>query len=182
MDVQDASAALRKMAEVLLLNATFEPLSILLPRRAATLLLTDRAESVAARSEPVVLHSARLAIAVPSVMRLRTYVKVPYFANAAPLSRRAVLARDSNRCAYCGGLADTIDHVIPRSRGGLHEWGNVVACCRRHNFEKGDRLLEEIGWTLDAPPSTPRGPLWRWRPGECDPSWEPYLRQRRTAA
>ena len=170
------------MADVLLLNVTYEPLGIISPRRTATLLLGDRAEPVEIAVDPVVLHSPSVAIAIPSVVRLCSFVQVPHLAAAAPLSRRAVLARDAHRCAYCGSLADTVDHVVPRSRGGAHDWSNVVACCKRHNLEKGDRLLEEIGWVLADSPSTPRGPLWRWQLGGCDPSWEPYLRKRRRAA
>jgi 5-methylcytosine-specific restriction endonuclease McrA len=86
------------------------------------------------------------------------------------------LARDAHRCAYCDGVGDTIDHVVPRSRGGRHEWTNVVAACRRHNMQKGDRLLEELGWKLRTEPRVPEGISWRWRYlNEIDPLWAPFL-------
>ena len=171
------------MEQVLLLNATYEPLQLLSARRAVVLLLCDRADVVAEREDAPVFHSARLEVPVPSIVRLRGFVRVPYRATVPPLSRRAVLHRDRHRCAYCDGPADTIDHVVPRSRGGRHEWTNVVACCKRHNLEKGDRYLAEIGWELEVTPRAPQGLLWRWQMVEgIDPLWEPYLGEAKPAA
>jgi 5-methylcytosine-specific restriction endonuclease McrA len=77
---------------------------------------------------------------------------------------------------YCSQPADTIDHVIPRSRGGTHDWSNVVAACKRDNLTKADQLLSELGWTLRIKPAPPDGHLWRLRHlSEVDPLWEPYL-------
>ena len=72
------------------------------------------------------------------------------------LSRRAVLFRDGRRCQYCGRDADSIDHVVPRSRGGAHAWDNVVAACRRCNLAKGNHLLGEISMTLRRQPAAPK--------------------------
>ena len=112
------------MSRSLVLNASYEPLCVVPGRRAVCLVLDEKAE-VIHHSEQV-LHSARLAVAVPSVIRLRYFVKVPY-QRRATLNRRAVFARDGHRCQYCGGPAESIDHVVPRSRGGEHVWENVVA-------------------------------------------------------
>ena len=164
------------MERVLLLNATYEPLQLVTSRRAVVLVLGGRAESVAVPENPEVFHAASVSIAVPSIVRLSTLVRLPSRRRTPPLTRRAVLQRDGYRCAYCGELADTIDHVRPRSRGGRHEWNNVVAACRRHNFLKADALLDELGWRLRVEPRAPEGPWWRWRNlEECHPSWEPYL-------
>ena len=164
------------MERVLLLNATFEPLQLVTARRAVVLLLCDRAAVVAVHDDAPIFHSPRVEVCVPSIVRLRSFVRVPYRATVPPLSRRAVLVRDRSRCAYCDVHADTIDHVIPRSRGGRHEWTNVVAACRRHNMQKGDRLLEEIGWRMHFEPRVPDGPWWRWRHvPDPDPLWAPYL-------
>ena len=147
------------------------------------MVLGERAEVVDPRSDGEAFHSPTMTLAVPSIVRLTTFVKIPYRATQAPLSRRAVLTRDANRCAYCSGAADTVDHVIPRSRGGTHEWTNVVAACKRHNLQKGNRLLSELGWELAFQPQAPTGPLWRWRHlGQIDPEWEPYLGSARSAA
>ena len=171
------------MARVLLLNASFEPLQLVTARRAVLLLLGGRAEVVASREDAPVFHSPTTETQVPSIVRLRHYVKVPFRATQAPLSRRGVLLRDRHRCAYCDGHADTIDHVVPRSRGGRHEWTNVVAACKRHNLQKGNRLLDEIGWELPFEPYAPAGLLWRWRHlDEVDPLWGPYLGEALPAA
>ena len=111
------------------------------------------------------------------MIRLRNYVRVPYRARV-PMTRAALMHRDRFRCAYCGDKAETIDHVVPRSRGGGHSWENCVACCAPCNHRKADKLLSELGWTL-------RGPRWCRRRGstggccrttkELDPAWLRYL-------
>jgi len=110
------------------------------------------------------------------VVRLLRYVTVPH---SKPLpTRRGVLARDRYRCGYCLGRGDTIDHVIPRSRpGGVHDWENVVAACRRCNGKKDDRLLSELGWTLKITPYRPTGlsGILLSAVDVVDPLWEPYL-------
>jgi 5-methylcytosine-specific restriction endonuclease McrA len=164
------------MERVLLLNATYEPLALVSDRRAIILMLGGRAEPIAFRPDPSVFHSAELALEVPSIVRLSHMVRIPRWARTPPLTRRAVLRRDGGQCAYCSEPADTVDHVIPRSRGGRHEWSNVVASCKRDNLSKGDRLLSELGWHLGFRPSAPDGHLWRLRHlTEVDPQWEPYL-------
>ena len=156
----------------LVLNATYEPLCVVSVRRAAILVLSAKAICVA--DGEGVLHSARNALPVPSVVRLTRYVRVPYRTHVG-LSRRAVFARDGWRCAYCRGPAETIDHVFPRSRGGRHAWENVVAACARCNHRKADRLLSELGWELPFTPGVPRGPLAGHTVHVRQPDWEPYL-------
>lgn len=161
------------MGAALVLNATYEPLCVVSLRRAVVLVLAEKAVVVEESSQ--VMHSERLAVTVPTVVRLARFVRVP-FRREAPLTRRAVLDRDGHACAYCGGKADTIDHVRPRSRGGLHTWTNVVAACARCNHRKGDRLLGEMGWHLAVAPIPPPATVavvmgWAIR----EPSWEPYL-------
>lgn len=164
------------VARVLLLNATFEPLQLVSERRAVVLMLAGRAEAIAMPDEPEVCRSSSLVIEIPAIVRLHDMVKLPSKIRTPPLTRRSLLLRDSYRCAYCLEHADTIDHVVPRSRGGRHEWTNVVAACRRHNMQKGDRLLEEIGWRMHFEPRVPDGPWWRWRHvPDPDPLWAPYL-------
>lgn len=171
-----APAALWGRRRVLLLNATFEPLTALPLRRAIVLLVCGKAEVVHGDASGLVLHSATGAVDVPSVIRLRTFVRVPYRARV-PLTRAALMHRDRFRCAYCGGRAETIDHVVPRSRGGLHTWENCVACCARCNHRKADKLLVELGWPLRTTPAAPRGRHWRLLAGlvDADPLWLPYL-------
>ena len=157
----------------LVLNATYEPLCVVPLRRAVVLVLAEKA--VVVETGDTVLHSARAAVPAPTVVRLARYVRVPYRRDV-PLTRRAVLDRDRHTCAYCTARADTIDHVRPRSRGGLHTWTNVVAACARCNHRKGDRLLSELGWHLATPPVQPPPTVavvmgWARR----EPAWQQYL-------
>lgn len=161
------------MAKALVLNATYEPLCVVPVRRAVVLVLKEKAEVLHATDAE--LHSERRAFAVPSVIRLTYFVKVPFRARAA-LSRRAVFVRDGHRCQYCGANAENIDHIVPRSRGGEHAWENVVAACRPCNTRKEDRLLHEVGFVLRRKPMAPRELTWVIvAVGTVHPHWEPYL-------
>ena len=161
---------------VLLLNASYEPLTTLALRRAVLLVLRDKAEVVHGDAAGTVLHSASMVLSVPSVIRLHRYIRVPY-RRRIPLTRVALMRRDGHHCAYCGKRAETIDHVVPRSRGGAHVWENVVASCKPCNHRKADRLLDELGWRLNVTPTVPRGLHWRLINGEQhgDPQWAPYM-------
>ena len=111
------------MRRVLLLNVTYEPLTTVGLRRAVCLVLGDKAEIVHHDTGGMLLHAATVAVATPSVIRLRRYVRIPQ-RNRVPLTRAALMRRDNYKCAYCGRHGETIDHVLPRSRGGQHTWEN----------------------------------------------------------
>src|SRR5215472_15086327 len=161
---------------VLLLNITYEPLTTVCLHRAVGLVLAEKADILHNETSGLVLHSASLKLAVPSVIRLRRYVRVPH-RNRVPLTRAALMRRDAYLCAYCGSSADTIDHVVPRSKGGAHSWENCVASCTRCNHRKADRLISELGWTLRTDPLVPRGSHWRLigAARDGDPQWAAYL-------
>jgi len=155
------------------LNATYEPLSVVPARRAACLVLADKADVV--EDDGTVLRSSSLEVPNLVVIRLRYVVKVPYHRRTA-LSRRAVFARDEHRCQYCGGAADSIDHVMPRSRGGQHVWDNVAAACRPCNLSKRDRTPDEAGMHLARPPRAPRELAWvAIAVARVPEAWKPYL-------
>lgn len=157
----------------LVLNAGYEPLAVVSFRRAIVLVLAGKAVVIADGPNPVV--SGTLTLPRPSVIILSRYVRVPH-GREVPVSRRGVLRRDEHRCAYCSGHATTIDHVLPRSRGGQDSWENLVACCVRCNNMKGNRTPEEMGWSLSVRPRAPRGPAWVVRGADVrEPSWEEYL-------
>ncbi|MGI9612312.1 MAG: HNH endonuclease [Acidimicrobiales bacterium] len=161
------------MSRALVLNATYEPIGVVSARRAVVLALDEKVDVLADTGE--IIGSATLSVAVPSVIRLRYYVKVPY-KRTAPLSRRAVFARDQGKCQYCGRSAESIDHVIPRSKGGAHAWDNVVACCRRCNTYKGDRLLDNCSLKLSTAPTAPTQYVWvKVAAGTVPSAWAPYL-------
>lgn len=156
-----------------MLNASYEPLCVVPVRRAVILVLAEKAEIL--HDTGSVMRSERLRVPVPSVIRLRYFVRVP-FRRRASLNRRAVFARDGYRCQYCTEPAESIDHVVPRSRGGQHVWENVVAACRPCNARKRDRLLAESGMVLRRRPTAPRELTWIMvAVGTVPAHWEPYL-------
>jgi 5-methylcytosine-specific restriction endonuclease McrA len=171
-------------ANVLLLNASYEPLRVIPVRRAVGLLMRGVAEGVdgtAAR-----LRTPRLVFEVPSVLRLRYYVNVPQ--RGAVWSRRGILGRDDYTCIYCGvRLGDrhrggrvtradlTVDHLIPRSRGGGNTWGNTACACRWCNHRKADRTPHEAGMRLRWEPKTPRV-NYLVVAGDVPAEWKLYLR------
>ena len=159
--------------QALVLNASYEPLCVVSGRRAVVLVLTEKAVAVAAGD--LVLHSERANVPVPVVVRLTRFVRVPYRATV-PLTRRAVFARDGGRCIYCSAPATSLDHVVPKSRGGPHTWDNVVSACARCNHVKADRGIAELGWRMRHPPVAPTGAVWRIIGAKrMDPRWRPFL-------
>src|SRR5207302_5003876 len=139
---------------VLVLTATFEPINVCTVRRAVVLVLKAKAELVErGRSE---LHSENSTVARPVVIRLVTYVNVPRDAHRRKITRRAVFARDSWTCQYCGSRSNlTVDHVVPRSKGGTSSWDNIVASCAPCNRRKGNSLPRQVGMKLLKQPRTP---------------------------
>lgn len=159
----------------LVLNAGYEPLAVVSFKRAIVLVMNEKATIVTADLEHPVLGSGGASWDRPSVIILRNYVRIPS-GRHVPVSRRGVLRRDGQRCAYCSGAATTIDHVLPRSRGGKDTWENLVACCLRCNNLKGDRTPAEMRWELRLTPQPPHGTSWLVRGIERTvPGWEEFL-------
>jgi len=162
--------------QVLVLNASYEPLNVCSVRRAHVLVFKGKAEIIEQLDQP--LASASSTFPWPHVIRLRTYVRVPR-AVKRKISRRALFARDGWRCVYCGCTNGrlTLDHVVPRSRGGDSVWENVVTSCAPCNLRKGNRSLEEAAMTLPKPPKAPPPALFIHLAAPKIPTrWQPYLR------
>ncbi|HWU46093.1 MAG TPA: HNH endonuclease [Humibacter sp.] len=158
----------------LVLNAGYEPLAVVSFRRALALVMNQKATVIEIDDEHPV-WGIQVVYDRPSVIVLTRYVRIPR-GRAVPVSRRGVLRRDAHRCGYCGATATTIDHVMPRSRGGADSWENLVACCLRCNNVKGDRTPAELGWRLRIVPRMPHDPGWAVRGVErVAPQWEGYL-------
>jgi 5-methylcytosine-specific restriction endonuclease McrA len=158
----------------LVLNAGYEPLAVVSFKRAIVLVLNQKATIIAADLENPV-YGSNGSWDRPSVIILRNYVRIPS-TRRLPVSRRGVLRRDASRCGYCGGSATTIDHVLPRSRGGEDTWENLVACCLRCNNLKGNRTPAEMNWRLLTKPRPPHTSAWLVRGIErALPDWEEYL-------
>jgi 5-methylcytosine-specific restriction endonuclease McrA len=139
---------------VLVLNATYEPINVCTVRRAVVLLLKEKAE-VIERGEWE-LRSATQTLTRPVVIRLVSYVRIPRDTHRRKITRRAVFARDEWTCQYCGSRSNlTVDHVIPKSKGGGSSWENIVASCAQCNRRKGDALPPQAGMRLLRPPRTP---------------------------
>jgi len=142
------------MAKVLVLNASYEPLNITSWQRAAVLVLKGKAEQV--EYNPRLLAPN---FPLPTVVRLRHYVQVPY--KEIPLTRKNILHRDAHTCQYCASKEDlTIDHIIPRSRKGGDSWENFVTACVRCNIKKGNRTPHEADMPLMKKPSRPHSSLY----------------------
>jgi 5-methylcytosine-specific restriction endonuclease McrA len=145
-------------ANVLVLNLDFQPLNVCNVRRAVVLLTKEKATVIEQNGH--IVTSERLKLPSPSVIRLAYHVKRPR--PVVKLTRKEVLQRDDHTCQYCGkrGSDLTLDHVMPRHRGGQHTWENVVAACRSCNHKKGGRTLVESRMQLlrvpKRPPATPR--------------------------
>lgn len=158
---------------VLLLNASYDPLRIISLKRAVILVMQDKAEVI--EESDRLIRSEKLAFNAPSVIKLKYFVKIPYRAKL-PLNNRNVLIRDKFECAYCDDRkATTVDHVIPRSRGGLHRWENVVAACEKCNAKKADKMLSEIGWEPKWSGYAPNGTRWLVMGIRPKEEWTPYL-------
>jgi 5-methylcytosine-specific restriction endonuclease McrA len=161
--------------QVLVLNSSYEPLNVCAVRRAYVLVFKGRAEVIEKDIRP--LHSASDTYPRPHVIRLLTYVHVPRSVKRK-ISRPVLFARDGWRCGYCGSSTSklTLDHIVPRSRGGESVWENVVASCAPCNRRKGDRLLGETEMALRVRPQPPAPVVFiRLAANKVPANWRPYL-------
>jgi 5-methylcytosine-specific restriction endonuclease McrA len=158
---------------VLLLNSNYEPLNVCDIRRAFRLVFGEKAEVIHYNHADIV--TARQVYRAPSVIRLQYMIKRPR--PRVRLSRREVFARDNHTCQYCGRQTHdlTLDHVVPRHRGGPHAWDNLVAACKTCNHRKGGKLLEEARMRLTRAPYEPRCDVYsQFTPYLSDPRNEPW--------
>ncbi len=163
---------------VLVLNQSYEPLNICRVRRAIVLL--DRGKAEMLENGTGFIHSASHAFSVPSVIRLAYMIKRPR--HERKLTRLEVFNRDQYTCQYCGKETRqlTLDHVIPRYRGGEHTWQNVVSACILCNRRKAGRTPEQAGMRLIRQPTPPRGGMPFYIPYhylQAQNEWQKYLPQ-----
>ncbi len=162
---------------VLLLNSNYEPLNVCDARRAFRLLFREKAEVLEYDHHEV--RTVREIFRAPSVMRMQYHIKRPR--PRVKLSRREIFARDSHTCQYCGTRTHdlTLDHVVPRHRGGSHSWDNLVAACKACNHRKGGKTPDEARLRLMRPPVEPRSDIYSlFAPYLADPrneAWRTYL-------
>ncbi|NOZ61110.1 MAG: HNH endonuclease [Calditrichaeota bacterium] len=159
---------------VLVLNQSFEPMSVTSVRKAIILVYLGKAEMVEKNCEFV--HSVNEEFPLPSIVRIKRYIHVPR--KRIILTRKNIMRRDNHRCQYCGrkDVGLTIDHVIPKVRGGPDTWENLVCACVHCNNKKGNRTPEEAGMTLLHEPKRPNHIFFiRYTAGRIDKRWKPYL-------
>jgi len=164
--------------EVLVLNHNYQPLNITSARRAILLICGGKAHSLEVDSR--VFHAERIQIEQPTVVRLNSYIRRPV--PILRVSRKSILARDRYTCQYCGhstGVTLTLDHVVPREKGGKTTWDNLVCCCTKCNNIKGNRSAEEVGLKLRKHPRKPKYIPYinypRFVSAIRNPTWYPYL-------
>lgn len=162
---------------VLVLNQNYEPLNVCNVRRAIVLVFDGRAEILEEYDGR--FRSATQAFAFPSVIRLVYLIRRPR--PRVKLTRREIFLRDDSTCQYCGRRSNdlTIDHVVPRSRGGLHEWTNLVAACKSCNHRKGGKSVQEAHMRLKREPYEPKPGVYYTIERRLDsgihPDWEKFL-------
>lgn len=159
---------------VLVLNQDYSALTVCSVERAVILVHLQKVHLVETKDDQYV-RSPSVKLPWPSIVRLKNYANVPY--KRVMLSRKNVLKRDRHTCQYCGGTDDlTIDHVVPKSRGGRDTWENLVAACVACNNQKGDLTPEEAGMRLARQPFRPSYVMFlRDFAGEVRDTWKPYL-------
>lgn len=148
----------KKQMSVLLLNSTYEPLRFINYFRAVKLLLKDKVDIIEEWGDDFVFNSVTQKIKMPAVVRIKKYVNVSRF-KQIKFSKNALYHRDNWMCQYCGkkliGKELTMDHIIPRSKGGRTDWTNCATCCIPCNIKKGNKSLSESGLTLLKKAQTP---------------------------
>jgi 5-methylcytosine-specific restriction endonuclease McrA len=140
---------------VLVLNSSLQPLSVIPERRLIVLLSKQKVTFIDDEARMLIeesIKARRLELERPVIVQLLANVRVPRV--ALQPSRTNIMLRDDETCQYCGKHSRdlTLDHVVPRSRGGQSTWENLVACCKTCNAKKGNRLLKEVNMRLLRPP------------------------------
>ncbi|MEE4310501.1 MAG: HNH endonuclease [candidate division KSB1 bacterium] len=161
--------------QVLVLNQNYEPMTITDAKKAIILIYLGKAELVE-KHDSLLVRSVTVALPMPSIVRLTRYISVPR--KRIVLSRKNIVKRDGHRCQYCGTTHGpiTVDHVIPKGRGGKDTWENLVCACTRCNNKKGNRTPEEANMTLARRPQKPSHIFFiRYFIGKLDNRWKPYL-------
>lgn len=140
------------MEKVLVLNYDYTPVNITNITKAVKLVIKEKAEIIKEGSH--ILRSEKITFKVPSIIRLLNYVKIKFF--KVVLTKKNILIRDNFKCVYCLTNKNlTIDHLIPKSKGGKNDWLNLVTCCESCNKKKGDKTLEESNMIIHQRPYKP---------------------------
>ena len=167
--------------KVLVLNQDYSPITVCTVYRAFLLTYLDKAELVN-QSPNKVIRSVTKSYPWPSVIRIKNYVNIPY--KGVVLTRHNIFKRDKHSCQYCGTKKDlTIDHIIPKSKGGRSTWTNLVTACKRCNTKKGDYSLDQVGMNLRSQPIKPSYIMFlRESYHDLQNEWLPYLNPKKSVS
>ena len=159
--------------KVLLLNNSYEPISIITAKKAVIMYFLDKVDVV--KKSKIVINSLYLKFNIPEVIKLKNYIYIKH--SKIPLTRKNILKRDNNICQYCGKNKSeiTIDHILPKDKGGNDSWNNLVVACKRCNMIKGNYLLKDIDMQLIRKPFEPTKIIYLQNVGKNNKSWHPYL-------
>jgi len=159
--------------KVLLLNNSYEPISIITAKKAVIMYFLDKVDVV--KKSKIVINSIYLKFNIPEVIKLKNYIYIKH--SKIPLTRKNILKRDNNTCQYCGKNKSeiTIDHILPKDKGGNDSWNNLVVACKRCNMIKGNYLLKDIDMQLIRKPFEPTKIIYLQNVGKNNKSWHPYL-------
>lgn len=163
--------------KALVLNIDYSPITVCTVQRAFLLVYLRKAELVKANNS-YSFHTVSETFDMPAVIKLTRYVNIPY--KGVSLSRENVFKRDGFECQYCGTKKElTIDHIIPKAKGGKTSWNNLVTACKKCNSKKGNFTLEEAGFQLSFQPYKPSYIMYlRTLSGNNYSEWKPYLMQK----
>jgi len=160
----------KDLTKILVLNSDYLPVNVTTFKKAYKLVYKGKAEIV----EQDNLYKVNDKFTKPSVIRLIKYVNIPY--RKVVLSRENIFKRDEHKCAYCPSVKNlTVDHIIPKSKGGLNTWENLITCCFSCNAKKGDRTPEQAGMKLSFKPSKPHPIYFIYKIHKDVEKWQPYL-------
>jgi len=160
--------------KVLLLNSSYEPINIIDIRKAIVMYFLDKVEIISQTNNYI--RSVSIKFSIPDIIKLKKYVYIKY--DAIPLTRKNIIRRDHCTCQYCGKKYNeiTIDHILPKDKGGTDIWTNLVAACKNCNLIKGNKLLEDIkNMNLIKRPTKPSNLFYLQNVGKKNKSWYPYL-------
>ena len=159
--------------KVLLLNNSYEPISVITAKKAVIMYFLDKVDVV--KKSKIVINSLYLKFNIPEVIKLKNYIYIKH--SKIPLTRKNILKRDNNTCQYCGKNKSeiTIDHILPKDKGGNDTWNNLVVACKRCNMIKGNYLLKDIDMKLIRKPFEPTKIIYLQNVGKNNKSWHPYL-------
>ena len=160
--------------KVLLLNSSYEPMTIVNGRKAILMMLSEKVDSI--EKTEYYINSENLKLILPSVIKLKSYIYLK--TKNIPLTRKNIIERDNYTCQYCGKYSKniTIDHIIPKVRNGKDSWENLVSACIKCNLNKGNKLISQTNMKLLKKPGKPSYIYQlQTHANKGNKSWKPYL-------